>query len=126
MKTLFITAIAACALTACSVDPQAAADRRQALIQNTFPDPADQSGLHLVFPLESGGFNSTLEIIYFPGVVSDSAVMNRADRYCARYKSETVPGKAFVRKPAKDITATLADGSSRKARQIWVTCFDRS
>ncbi|NVK16512.1 MAG: membrane lipoprotein lipid attachment site-containing protein [Rhodobacteraceae bacterium] len=76
MKRIFIGFLITAALSACSVDPQAAADRRQSLIQHIFPAPADQRGLHLVFPIESFGYYSSMLIVFFPNEVSEGTVRN--------------------------------------------------
>ena len=120
MKKALILSFLAATVAACSSDPQAAADRRQAYIQSIFPNPADQTGLHLVFPIESGGFNSILEIIYFPEVVSEGTVMQRTANYCSKHRDEA---KAYVRTPTADTTANQADGTQRNAKRIVVSCY---
>lgn len=123
MKKTFLFAAAAAVLSACSVDPQAAYERRQALIKQIFPNPADQQGLHLVFPIESGGFYSILEVIYFADEVSESTVKQRVGNYCAKFKSRNTSGQAFTRKPSTPVNATLLDGTTRPAQQIWLSCY---
>ncbi len=118
MKHLLL-GLAVVSLAACSVDPQQAADRRQALIQHVFPNPADQRGLHLVFPIESFGYYNNMVIIFFPDEVSQNAVSQRVARYCAPHTGTT---KAYTTRPAQSISATLADGSKRPATQVWFSC----
>ncbi|MGR3621251.1 lipoprotein [Pseudophaeobacter sp.] len=119
MKRILTGLLITAALTACSVDPQAAADRRQSLIQHIFPAPADQRGLHLVFPIESFGYYSSMQIIFFPNEVSEGAVSKRVARYCSQHTGKT---QAFTKRPAEATMANLADGSQRPATSIWYTC----
>lgn len=115
MKIPFATALACAvlALSACNPDPQAAYERRQALIKQSFPNPADRHGLHLVFPV-----SSALEVIYFPAQVSQSAIDRRVAGYCQRLGKP----KATVKKAPAPSRATLADGSQVPAVTVWYDC----
>ncbi|SMX26181.1 hypothetical protein TRP8649_00254 [Pelagimonas phthalicica] len=124
MKNLLFAVFAAVAIVGC-VDPERAAERRAKLITAIFPSKSDQHGLHLVFPLESRGFYSTLQIVFFPELVSDQEIMRRANWYCSQYKDGTgAPRKAYVKEPFEESAATLADGRRRNARSVWITCLD--
>ena len=123
-KSLLLLALTAL-VAACSVDPQAAHERRQELIRYFFPNPSDQTGLHLVFGVETYGYYSNLEIMYFPDEVSERTIKKRVGRYCAQFKSTGTTGQAYTRDPSKPATATLADGTTRPAQRIWLSCYEK-
>ena len=121
-KGMFAACVAL-ALAGCQVDPQAAADRRASLMQSIFPSAADRQGLHLVFPIESGGLLSYLEIVYFPDEVAQSSIADRANRYCQRFANNNVTGNAFLRQGPIEGTVTLDDGTVRNIRRVDYSCF---
>jgi hypothetical protein len=123
-KSLLLIALTAL-VAACSVDPQAAHERRVKLIQQIFPNQADQKGLFLVFPIEVYGYYATLDIIYFPDEVSESTVKKRVGKYCAQFKNRGATGQSYPRDPSKPVTVTIADGTTRPAQEIWLSCVEK-
>jgi hypothetical protein len=114
MKFKLVALVAVAMLvSACNPDPQAAHDRRQVLMAKVFPNPADRKGLHLVFPV-----SSSLEIIYFPGQVSQSTVDRRASEYCARIGH---PETKIQRAPEAS-KSTLANGTQVASVTVWYDC----
>ncbi|MBO9445814.1 hypothetical protein [Ruegeria sp. R14_0] len=122
MKYFAATIIAAIALTGCSVDPQAAATRRAALVQTVFPNPADRQGIDLAFPLESGGIYKTLEVGFFPDEVTETEVRGRVASFCARQNSARLTGGVAIKKDLGINNRTQADGSVRPVHQIFYSC----
>ncbi|WP_171124168.1 lipoprotein [Ruegeria sp. HKCCA4707] len=122
MKKTFSVLIAALTLTACSVDPQAAATRRATLVQSVFLNPADQQGLDLAFPLESGGVYKTIEIGFFPDEVTEPEVRRRVAAFCAGQASPRLTGQAAIKKDLGVSNRTQADGSVRPVHFIFYTC----
>ncbi|WP_170762782.1 hypothetical protein [Ruegeria lacuscaerulensis] len=122
MKKVSALIIAAIALTGCSVDPKAAATRRASLVQSVFPNPADQQGLDLAFPLESGGVYKTLEVGFFPDEVSEPEVRRRVASFCAGQASPRLTGQAAIKKDSGISNRTQGDGSVRPVHTIFYTC----
>lgn len=100
-------------MTACTVDPQAAADRRATLINQVFPSEADRKGVHLAFPIETG-----MNIVFFPDEVSQRQIDQRMNDYCARIGHP----QTKVSRPPEPSSATLEDGSKRAATSVWYDC----
>ena len=114
MKFKLIALAAAIALvSACNPDPQSAHDRRQVLMAKVFPNPEDRKGLHLAFPV-----SSALEVIYFPGQVSQSTVDRRAAGYCQRIGK---PETKFQKAPEAS-KSTLANGVQVASMTVWYDC----
>lgn len=105
--------VALVAVAACSVDPQAAKQRRDALIDQVFPSEAEQKGIHLAFPVDTG-----MNIVYLPEEVSQQDVDRRMSGYCARIGHP----ETKISRPPEPSTATLADGSKRAATSVWYDC----
>ncbi|MEP6265775.1 MAG: hypothetical protein ABJ139_00375 [Paracoccaceae bacterium] len=110
-------------LAACAVDPQSARDSSQSLIESIFPNPSDRQGIYFAFPLETGGFYSQVEIIYFSNEVSETEVTNRMTRYCLRYKSDHVSGQAYIRKRGTAGERTKPNVSVAPVATIFYSCF---
>ena len=109
--------VLALAVSACSPDPEAAQQRREVLMQAVFPDPADRTGLDLVFPMESAGQIKFLEFIFDPAVISQNTVMARANKHCSQY------GKtASIQRGPNTGSRTLPDGTKSPRVQIWTEC----
>lgn len=118
----FIAISALAIISACvSSDPEAAAERRQALIQQIFPALSDQQGIGLVFPIESGGFYSSLEIIYYKNEVSESEIIRRTSNYCAAHTGNT---SATLKRRGSLTEVPHSDGTKHPAAQIWLSCFN--
>ncbi len=112
-------------LAGCASSPEEAKARRDALIQKSFPDPADQRGLDLVFPLESGGLLKTIEVAYFTAEVSEPEVRRRVAGFCARQNSAHLTGAVTVRKDLGLSTRTLPSGQTKQVRTLFYQCVER-
>lgn len=124
MKNLILIALSIGILNACTPTLHTAAKNRQNLINQIFPNPADQIGFHLVYPLEVSGYRSLLQIIYFPDQVSQTTVKTRVSRYCSQFKDHPqTSGQAYIESPPEPTIAVLADGTERDAVLTWMTCL---
>lgn len=123
MRMIKLALMAACAaaVAGCSVDPQAAAERRDNLMERVFPNPADRQGLFLAFPLESGGRVPLMEIIYFVEDVSEAEVLARMGRFCAGQSASWTNGATIDRELGPQ-DLTLANGQVRPGRAFFLRC----
>jgi len=124
MQRILLTA-ALLALAACASSPEAAKANRDALIRQVFPNPADQSGLDLAFPVESGGLYKIIEIAFFPAEVSEATVRKRVSGFCLRQGSDRLTGQVAVRKDAGLSVRTTLEGQKKQVHTIWYRCVER-
>jgi hypothetical protein len=101
-NTMIALFLGGMSLAACSVDPQAAQARRDAINLTVFPDPADRQGIEMTFPLESAGVYRTLEVVWRPEQVSFSEVTRRVQGFCLRQNSDWLTGQVGLKTEVKD------------------------
>jgi hypothetical protein len=111
-----VLVLATAAVAACSVDPNAAYDRRQKLIVDMFPEAQDRQGIHLAYAVS----NSAFELAYFPDEVRQSVVDRRANKLCGRLGNASKAN--YATEPKAYMTGELPDGTSRKAIKTWYKC----
>ena len=111
-----VLVLATAAVAACSVDPNAAYDRRQKLIVDMFPEAKDRQGIHLAFPVSKSAF----EIIHFPDEVRQSVVDRRANELCGRLGNASKANYDIAPKAAK--SGELPDGTTRNVIVTWYEC----
>lgn len=124
MKSLTFALIASLALTACSVSPENAQIRRDALMEQVFPSPADRQGVFMAFPLESAGIYPTIEMVYFTQDVSEAEIVDRVSRFCSG-QGERLTGNVSVRKDLGYRTVNTLDGQTRQVRDVFYNCEKR-
>ncbi len=98
---------------ACSSDPDAGNGRRDVMIDKAFPDEADQQGLHMALPVDSG-----MQIIYYQHEVSQAQVDRRMVEYCARKGYE----KSKFSRPPELTKAKVRSGREKTAISVWYDC----
>mgnify|MGYP001773361066 FL=1 len=118
MKNFFIGAALIAALSACSVDPQAAADRRQK-IKDVLLEPADQRGIELLFPLANNGRLSTFQVTYNPKLVSEPEVIRRIGKICVDQGFEN---GISIKAEGEPGFSTQPDGTKLPIISIWLKC----
>ncbi|GAW35304.1 hypothetical protein RA2_02365 [Roseovarius sp. A-2] len=112
------------AISACSApDPQTAYDRRQAVMADLMPDPADRAGLDLVFPIYSRNDIKSFIVEYFPNQVSADTVVARLAKVCgARNQFIGADGQAFIDDAPEDTTIGRPDGTRMPGKKMVVDC----
>ena len=126
MKSVIVLLAATLALAGCAPSPEAAKVRRDQLIAQVFPDPADRQGIDLAFPLESGGVYSTVEIGYFSDELGPQDVALRVSDFCKRQAPGRHTGQVAIRKDLGSGMRTMPDGRSRPVRSMIYTCVRAS
>lgn len=124
MKRLVTVTIFLATLSACAVDPQAAAERRANLIAKVFSNPADRQGLYLVFPFEKKGLYSSMLITHFEGEVSRAEVLKRVSRYCSNLGASWLTGQAKIASDIDTSPRTLPDGSVKATSGARYDCTE--
>ncbi|NIY78696.1 hypothetical protein HCZ23_04350 [Celeribacter sp. HF31] len=117
MKHFFIGMAMIATLSACSVDPQAAADRRQK-IKDVLLEPADQQGIELLFPMENNGRLSTFHVTYNPKLVSEPEVIRRIGNICVDQEFNGISIKA----EGEPGFSTQPDGTKLPIISMWLKC----
>ena len=117
---------AAILLSACGGGSDSAwkAEQRASLISKVFPNPADQQGLFLVYPLESGGVYKTMEVVWYPQEVSRAEVVQRVGRFCKTQRPEFA--RVGVKRNNERRTLTLHTGETKIADGAWFECLPAS
>ncbi len=106
----------------CSVDPQAAAERRAKDIESLIPNPADRDGVYLVYPYAGAGSFSAITFMWEPSKISETKARQIVSGICARAGRS---GSISIKKDTGTSTRTLPDGKTITIRDVWFGCeFD--
>lgn len=122
MKTMLLFAAATLSLAGCSVEPQQELDPEIARMQQVFPDPVDQYGMDLVYPLESGDIYPTVLVRYFTQDVTEGEVRRSVELFCASQNTPTLTGQAVITRDIGLSTRTLPTGIKKQRRTLYMSC----
>lgn len=123
LKTTIALFLGGLAVAACSVDPQAAQARRDAINLSVFPDAADRQGIEMTFPLESGGLYRTLEVVWRPDQVGFSEVVRRVRGFCLRQDASQLTGEVGLKTEVKDGSWRQPNGGVVPVKGVFFRCL---
>ena len=113
-----VTVISACGAR----DPQAAYERRQALIAEYLPAPADRVGIDFVYPIFSRNEVRVFLVEYFPGQVDENTVVTRLAKACTRNRFLGADGSAHIDEAPEDTMIGRPDGTTVPGKKMVVRC----
>lgn len=123
MKLTLLATAALLIVAGCASDPASTKERRDAMIQQAFPNPQDQAGLDGFFPLESGGVYKSILVSYFPQEVSKSEISRRVASFCAGQNSAQLSGKVGIKKDMGNGVRETASGQKKPVHTLMYRCL---
>jgi len=92
------------------------------MLQQAFPDPVDQYGMDLVYPLESEGIYQTILIRYFTEDVTEGEIRRSVELFCARQNSASLTGQAVITRDLGLSSKTISSGIKKRRRTLYISC----
>ncbi len=113
-----VAAVSACG----ALDPQAKYERRQAVIADLLPAPADRVGLDFVYPIYSRNDIRSFIVEFFPSQVDENTIVARLAKACTRNRFIGADGSAYIDDGPEDTMIGRPDGTLVQGKKMVVDC----